>query len=249
MARLKGILKIEGTIQDMTFYKTRDGHLVKSKSGVSKERIANDPAFVRTRENGAEFGSAAKAGKLLRNTLRTFMMSAKDSRVTSRLTQVMTLVKNYDTTSDRGQRSVAIGITNASALGLIKNFDFNEKAGLASVLYKPFTVDRTTGVITIVGLSPINDVAYPAGATDVIFKGAFASVDFTRGTSDITYTNEINIPLDSTPQNIVLTPASLPSGTGTKLVLLTIEFFQTINGLQYTLKNGTYNALAIVGAA
>lgn len=70
MAKLKGIIKIEGTLQDMTFYKTQDGHLVKTKSGVSGSRIATDPAFARTRENGAEFGSAAKAGKLLRNCTR-----------------------------------------------------------------------------------------------------------------------------------------------------------------------------------
>ncbi|WP_206106589.1 hypothetical protein [Ilyomonas limi] len=70
MARLNGILKIEGTLQDMTFYKTQDGHLVKTKSGVSGDRIANDPAFARTRENGYEFGNAAAAGKLLRDAIR-----------------------------------------------------------------------------------------------------------------------------------------------------------------------------------
>ena len=65
MAKLNGILKIEGTLQDMTFYKTQDGHLVKTKSSISASRITTDTAFVRTRENGAEFGSAAKAGKIL----------------------------------------------------------------------------------------------------------------------------------------------------------------------------------------
>jgi len=45
MARQKGIIKIEGTLDDFTFYKTKDGYLVKTKSGVSGERIASDPAF------------------------------------------------------------------------------------------------------------------------------------------------------------------------------------------------------------
>ncbi len=35
MAKLKGILKIEGTLDELTFYKTQDGHLVKTKGGVS----------------------------------------------------------------------------------------------------------------------------------------------------------------------------------------------------------------------
>lgn len=55
MAKLKGILKIEGTLDELTFYKTQDGHLVKTKGGVSADRIANDPNFQRTRENGSEF--------------------------------------------------------------------------------------------------------------------------------------------------------------------------------------------------
>ncbi len=101
MAKLKGILKIEGTLQDMTFYKTQDGHLVKTKSGVSGERIANDPAFARTRENGSEFGISATAGKLLRDALRNMVSSASDNCVTSRLTQIMSQIKNLDTTSVR----------------------------------------------------------------------------------------------------------------------------------------------------
>ena len=102
MAKLKGILKIEGTLQDMTFYKTQDGHLVKTKSGVSADRIANDPAFARTRENGTEFANAATAGKLLRDSVRSIVQVAADNRITSRLTQVMSQIKNMDTTSARG---------------------------------------------------------------------------------------------------------------------------------------------------
>lgn len=248
MAKLNGILKIEGTIQDMTFYKSKDGHLVRSKGGVSKQRISTDAAFARTRENNSEFGMAAKAGKLVRNTLRTFLLNAKDSRVTSRLTQVMSIIKNYDKTSNRGKRTVATGITDALAIQVLKGFDFNENASLAAVLYKPYTVETSRGVITISKVSPINDLAFPAGATDVTFKGAFANVDFANGIGNIEYTNEMSVPLDSTEVDITLIPSATPSGSGTKLFLLTIEFFQSVNGQQYSLKNGAYNALSIIEA-
>ena len=131
MARLKGLLKIEGTLDNLTFYKTQDGHLVKTKSGVSGDRIANDPNFQRTRENGSEFGSSASAGKLLRNAVRNLMMNASDNRVTSRLTQIMTQIKNYDVASPRGERTVADGIADPAALALLKDFDFNDSAALA----------------------------------------------------------------------------------------------------------------------
>lgn len=246
MAKLKGILKIEGTLQEMTFYKTQDGNLVKTKSGVSGDRIANDPAFARTRENGSEFGSSATAGKLLRDAVRNMVATASDNRVTSRVTQIMTQIKNLDTTSLRGDRTVDVGIATAEGKALLKGFNFNDKAIIGAILYKPYAVNTTTGVISIADLVPVNDIAAPSGTTHVSLKGAFAIVDFEAGTSDVGYTNITNLPIDGTSTAVTLTPASVPAGTGTKLYLLQMEFFQEVNTVQYSLNNGAYNALAII---
>lgn len=249
MARLKGILKIEGTLDELTFYKTQDGHLVKTKGGVSADRIANDPNFQRTRENGSEFGSSATAGKVLRNAVRNLMMNAADNRVTSRLTQVMTVIKNYDTTSARGERTVAVGIADPAALALLKDFDFNDKAILSGVLFAPFIVTPATGEIAIPAFVPLNDIAYPGGATHVNMKAAYANVDFTNEISAIEYSPATNLPIDGTNAPVTLTPAAVPAGTGTKFYLLLLEFFQEVNGIQYPLKNGAYNVLNIVEVA
>lgn len=246
MARLNGILKIEGTLQDMTFYKTQDGHLVKTKSGVSGDRIANDPAFARTRENGSEFGSSASAGKLLRDAVRTMVSTASDNRVTSRVTQIMTQIKNLDTTSPRGERTVDVGIGTPEGKALLNGFNFNDKAILGAILYKPYSVNTSTGVISVANLVPINDVAAPAGTTHLSLKGAFAIVDFAAGTSEVGYTNTENLAVDGTSTSVTLTPATVPGGTGIKLFLLQIEFFQQVNSIQYSLNNGAYNALAII---
>ncbi len=249
MAKLKGILKIEGTLDELTFYKTQDGHLVKTKGGVSADRIANDPNFQRTRENGSEFGSSATAGKVLRNAVRNLMMNASDNRVTSRLTQVMTVIKNYDTTSARGERTVAIGIADPAALALLKDFDFNNKAILSGVLFAPFIVTPATGEIAIPAFVPLNDIAYPGGATHVNMKAAYANVDFTNEISAIEYSPVTNLPIDGTNTPVSLVPAGVPAGAGTKFYLLLLEFFQEVNGIQYPLKNGAYNVLNIVEAA
>jgi len=68
MARQEGIIKLNGRIGDLTFYKTRNGYLARDKGGVDASRIANDPRYQRTRENMAEFGRATKAGKFFRIT-------------------------------------------------------------------------------------------------------------------------------------------------------------------------------------
>lgn len=246
MARQKGIIKLKGKIGDLSFYKTQDGHLAREKGGVDATRIANDPAFVRTRENGAEFGSSATSGKTLRDALRTMLMTASDNRVTSRLTKVMTDIKNLDTTSVRGERTVGTAITQAVAKVLLKGFNFNNRAILGSVLYKPYTVNTGTGVITINGIVPINDIVFPSGATHMSVKGAWAKIDFSTNVYDVQMSNIVNVPLDGTSSNMVLTPAAAPAGTGTDLYLLQIEFFQEVNGVQYSLKNGAYNALSII---
>jgi hypothetical protein len=41
MARQNGILKIEGTLENLTFYKTKDGNPVKTKGGIFVARIAS----------------------------------------------------------------------------------------------------------------------------------------------------------------------------------------------------------------
>jgi hypothetical protein len=249
MAQQKGIIKLKGKIGDISFYKTQDGHLAREKGGVDASRIANDAAFVRTRENGAEFGSSASSGKVLRDALRSLMMTASDNRVTSRLTKLMTDIKNLDSTSLRGARTVGIAIAQPSAKALLKGFNFNSRAILGSVLFKPYAVVAATGVITMNGLSPINDIAYPLGATHMSVKGSWAKVDFANNAFDVQLSNVVNIPIDANANNIVLTPAAAPAGPGTDLYLLQIEFFQEVNGVQYSLKNGAYNALSIVEVA
>ena len=249
MARQKGIIKLKGKIGDISFYKTQDGHLAREKGGVDASRIANDPAFVRTRENGAEFGSSASSGKLLRDALRTMLMTASDNRVTSRLMKLMTDLKNLDATSVRGERTVGTAISLPEAKAMLKGFNFNNRAILGGVLFKPYTVDPATGIITINGLTPINDIAFPSGATHMSIRGAWAKIDFTTGIYEVQQSNAVNLPLDGTSSGAVLTPTSVPSSAGTNIYLLMIEFFQEVNAIQYSLKNGAYNALSIIEVA
>jgi len=41
MAKQNGILKVTGTLDELSFYKGKDGFLVKTKGGISKNRIKN----------------------------------------------------------------------------------------------------------------------------------------------------------------------------------------------------------------
>lgn len=246
MAKQKGIIKLNGTIGDITFYRSKDGYIAREKGGIDGNRIANDPAFQRTRENGAEFGRAGKAGKTLRLALRTLLLNASDSRVVSRLTQLMMKVIQADATNDRGLRNVIDGEAE-----LLNGFDFNITGKLGTTLFAPFTggIDRVSGAITVdlESFVPANMIAAPGGTTHFKIISAGAEIDF-EAENFVTATSETAVlPWDNTPTVAINHLNSVtPNSTKPLFLALGVEFYQGVNGKMYPLKNGAYNPLALI---
>jgi hypothetical protein len=246
MAKQRGIFKAEGTIDEITFYKSKDGFLIRQKGGVSAERMASDPAFERTRENQREFARAGKAGKVLRSALRSLLMNAADRLLVSRLFTEMMKVVKADATSDRGQRNVLDG-----ELGLLEGFDFNEGGKLSQTLFAPFQaiIDRANSsiILQVPAFVPINAIAAPAEATHYQIVSAGGFIDFTTGTNGIVTKATEVLPIGSDPS--VAITHSLDGGadaTRPLFVVVGICFYQEVNGKNYSLKNGAFNALSIV---
>lgn len=246
MAKQAGIIKLNGTIDDISFYKTADGHLARAKGGISRNRIFNDPAFQRTRENGAEFGTAGRGGKLIRTSLKSLMQHAKDRRVVGRLTKELLGIIKTDSINERGQRTIEDG-----TLEILLGFDFNKNAPLSTTLFAGYDAyfARPTGEATasIEAYSPAIRIAAPGGTTHFRVSMGAAELDFPNmqfafamdATGILPY-SAVEIPI--TTLETTLTPASiLPV-----IQVLVVEFFQLVNGEYYPLKNGANNALGIV---
>lgn len=246
MARQKGIIKLDGTIGGVTFYKTKDGYLAKEKSGVSADRIANDPAFQRTRENGAEFGRAGKAGKILRNSIRGLLQNVSDARMVSRLTQEMVKVIQEDATNARGLRNVIDGEAE-----LLQGFDFNINGKLGTTIYAPFTavIDRVAGTLTanLPAFVPLNMIAAPGGTTHFRIISAGAEIDFENEVFVMDAQSTAILPWDAVATAVInLANAVTAASVHPLFLALGIEFYQQVNGQMYSLKNGAYNALQLV---
>ncbi len=246
MARQKGIIKLKGTIGDITFYKTQDGHLAREKGGIDASRIKNDPAFQRTRENGSEFGRAGKAGKVLRTALRALLLNSADGRMVSRLTKQMIKVIQADTISERGLRNVIDGEAE-----LLSGFEFNIRGKLGTSLFAPFegVIDRVNGEVRVdlVSFIPTNMIAAPSGTTHYKIISAGAEIDFENETFIEAHSETAVLPWDAVPTAVVNHSNSVtPDSTKPLFLALGIEFFQEVNGQMYALKNGAYNPLAIV---
>jgi hypothetical protein len=247
MARQASFLKFDGRIGDVSFYQTStDGFLAREKGGVSAERIKNDPNYARTRENGEEFGRANVAGRLLRTAFRGLILGGSDSRMASRLTTRMMEVVKADATSTRGKRNVVDGEAD-----LLLGFEFNAAGLLEQTLYAPYdkVIDRVTGALTInvPAFIPANMIASPAGATHARLVSAGAAVDFENKVYVVTTAQSADIVLGPQQQPVVnLVHQVGPNSTHPLFLVLGIEFLQEVNGAQYPLKNGAFNALAIV---
>jgi hypothetical protein len=247
MARQKGVIKLQGQMGGVSFYKTgQDGFLAREKGGVDAERIKNDPNFARTRENGAEFGRAGAAGKLLRTALRSMLINIADSRMASRLTREMVKVIQADATNVRGQRNVIDGEAE-----LLKGFEFNLDGKLGSTFFAPFTsaIDRVAGNLSVdvPAFIPGNMIGAPQGATHFKLIAAGVEIDFEAGTYVVNTSNTPEIVLGPQVEPaIALGNAVTPASTHPLFVAFGVEFLQFVNGAFYPLKNGSYNALQLV---
>lgn len=246
MGQQDGILQLKGSVGKFTFYKRDGEYMARTKGGVSKDKILNDPSYARTRENMAEFGRAGKASKLLRNCLNGILINCKDSSRTGRLTKAFSVVVKADATNPRGLRNVIDGEAE-----LMEGFEMNKNGALSSTFYAPFTatIDRVTGalVVSIPPFVALNMINAPKGASHFKLNSAGAAIDFENETYEVEVNSSAELPWDNTvTAALTLTNQVAANSTHPLFLVLGIEFYQSINGGMYPLKNGSFNPMAIV---
>jgi hypothetical protein len=136
-------------------------------------------------------------------------------------------------------------------IALLTGFDFNLAAKFEATVFAPFTatVNRVTGecVITLPPFIPKNMIAAPSGATHFNLFTAATAVDFE--TETFTTSDEQSGHVEWGQQSTLVTTlqCSLPANsTHPIFMVLGIEFVQEVNGVMYPLRNGAYNAMAMV---
>lgn len=246
MARqMSPLIKLKGTISDISFYKTADGFLAREKTGITAERFKTDPAFRNTRLNSLEFGKAGKAGKVFRSAWLNQMSKVVDNRIISRVTGLMFQVIQSDPTHKVGQRTAASG-----NLAFLENFQFNQGIPLDTVLKTiPVpTIDRVTGLATvgIPAYSPLTVIGIPDGATHYKIFAAAAEIDFVSGTTNTVAATTAELLWDNNPAPTVNLQMQLPANSTKPIFLvLGIEFMKIVLGEILPVSAGQ-NALQLV---
>jgi len=238
MARQSGVLKLKGKIDDLSFYHNKQfGYIVRRKGGATRERIATDPQFARTRENSTEFAAATKAAKLIRHTVRAGLHLTGDNFVTQRLNRQVMKIVHMDVESERGQRRFASGLVHDEARRALNGFPFYEACPLAYMLPIRIVYTSENGAFTLTGLNA-SDLPAPKGATQIRIQGMTGVFDFETQAGKAFATEPVVIALNEVTGDLMLQSLVVPSGIGVRIGFLSVSFLQEQSGELYRLEQG-----------
>jgi len=256
MPKQKSIVKFKGSMDDMTFYKRKGKHLVKTKGGIDRERILNDPQFARTRENMSEFSAAAKVAAKLRGSIASLVKQLGGTTVQGRLTRVIRKIINLGA-GEAGKRTIEL-LPNKL---LFSEFQFNEEKNFSTIFTAftdPPTIDANRSLVNweIPVFDLETELAMPKGTTHYRFVMATTVLsDHSYNEGSLTYTANTDASFikravaytDYLDAKVALTEAipmtndlglteALPD-TAIAITVVGVLFYKEVNGTYLTMKS------------
>lgn len=239
-----GNMPAKGSMNNMSYFHSKDGLMVKMKSVTNKSKYKTD-SMVLTRRNGQEFGLAGRAGKTLRYAVQKAIGKAKDPRNVSRLTTLMLSIAKKDFDSPHGERNVSKG-----PLEDLKGFDFNINAPLAKHFSPEITyqIDRVTGKLNleIPAFETAALLNIPHGATHFKVVSAGCEVNFVEDKYVSKEFDSGQLPLNSPAAAISIVHELEPNSTLPLFLTFGILFFQEINRAFTPIQSPDANSFGIV---
>lgn len=177
MARLNSDLSISGTINGITYYRTKHGNFARRKRTVDKSFYAKDPRFEQQREHAATFGTMAKYGKLIRTAFRLLLINATDGRTCQKMNKIL-----YPVVKAQSNNGSAGAYKSSPCLTILEGFEFNAAFQVSNVcrVSHQAEVDRQKGevIINVLSFVPKETVQIPSGATFMKLSMGVVELDF-----------------------------------------------------------------------
>ncbi|MBT0810908.1 hypothetical protein KIH41_06395 [Litoribacter ruber] len=247
MAKQEGLIKLTGKLGEVVFYKNKDGYFAKTKGGASRERILKEAGFARTRENMAEFGSAASMVSQLKLALWPGSLRCAPNKLHSRLSSVLNRILKSDPENSRGERTLLKG-----GWDLMRNFQFNDKSKFSNVVKVKPRIERTeqTWKVSFSQLRAAGDLQLPSAATHLRFF-LLATKFGPLGENDSppsNLTESHTIPVESLPIDLELA-AELPDGDfAFYAIALGVEFLICSGPEEFEVGRRKFDAAYVVEA-
>jgi hypothetical protein len=253
MARPKGIIKLGGTINELSFYKRLGKEIVRTPGGPSSKQVGTRKSCQRNRENLDEFlHGAVHSSKIFRISLNGMkhLWHPDASGMLNKLFRHMI----EHTPGVRGQRPVQV-LTHKE---MLKGFLFHPELSFDAIVKCSYSCsvngDRNRSEISIPpsGSAPFTDV--PSGATHYRFLFAISALSeyaFVKTREKYEATDKVadglchlaasdfiatNRPAPALSLTTSFSPAVVPASTTAVILSLGVEFYQEVNGVNYRLK-------------
>jgi len=131
MAIVKGVLQLQGNLENVTYYTRRgsDKIIARSKRGPSKEKLATDPMYAGFRNHQREWKGCAKFGSITRYAFGDLHRLA-DYNLTPVLNGMGKKLMKLEPDIDPGKRHIRLSQHKMA----LEGFNFNKKNPFSTVL-------------------------------------------------------------------------------------------------------------------
>jgi len=205
MAKVNAPFTITGTIDDLNFYDSAAGNIVRmrGKSGITKQQFAANPIFDPIRQQGSDFGYCSKKAKIFNLLVKPFYKYSQGASLFGRCIQLLLAILNEDTENEKGNRSLINGLQTETGLHFLLGFEGNRDRPLATVLLPNITFDWNKFELNLKELDPITDIVWPESATQVSIQLAVANWDCEEDRFETSYSSIQIIDKESGVQSLL----------------------------------------------
>lgn len=238
------MIKINGTVHEVTFYMVNGKEVMRAKSSLDKERVTTDPKFENSKKAGKDFGTASAGAKDLRTAFRLAADIGSNPYIQGDLTKLFRKLLQTDTIHSAGSKSL-----NDADMSGLRGFEWNNETSFSSILRKPieFKLDNSTGTVEVhvPAFEPKGELAIPGGATHFELMVTAAGINFeTRKRNELEDRTDW-LPLGASVPTRVM-GGKIAMEKGMKLFAgIGIRFGQEANGTIYELENKVGKAFVI----
>lgn len=242
MAKQEGLIRLRGTIDGVNFY-FRKGKPIARKAGggFNGASIKSSATMVRVRENNTEFGHCSQVKKTFSDALLFHFANRKDVTLHSRLMQLFIAIKDCDLISERGKRTINLGLQTEAGQQLLTSFDFTAM----SFPLLPMDVSSTTLALTLPSFS-LMEFKFPVGATHLeLFLGVL-HLNLDTKTATLNRSATVLLAKGTTIDSLTLMPNAMPNTGGFRLPVLFYSYVQELNGIVYPLHDSKSFGLRVL---
>jgi hypothetical protein len=230
-------------IDDVVYYTTKYGNLMRRKGNMDKQRFTEDPAFEASRKTSSEFGRTGKASALIRRAVKECNITAGTGTTHARLSKVFGEILRMDTTHPAGERQVL-----PEHLMALKGFAWDENFPIEKLVRAPYTVDKdATGVFTLTfpRFMAVTGLRRPEGATHAVLIAVGLALDFENAAYTSAAVKSSFLRQGGPSEDLVLSGQVGMLRGAAFIVGMGVEFYQKVEEEMVPLKEG--RAFGIVG--